>query len=96
MIQEVVNSKGAEAITSDHWHVVHSRFVGASRKRPFVRGVESEHADRAACVKAAKALRKKLATEAGSAPVEERDEVFVRRPGFKSLKKARRRAKTAG
>jgi hypothetical protein len=96
MIQEVVTSKGAQAITSDQWHVVHSRFVEAGRQRPFVRGVESEHADRAACVRAARALRRKLATEAGAAPVEERDEVFVRKPGFKSLKKARRRAKAAG
>lgn len=91
MIQEVVNSKGAEAITSDQWHVVHSRFTGASRARPFSRIVSSEHAARIECKKAAKALRAKLAAENAKVPESERDEVFVRPPHFKSLRSAKRR-----
>ena len=91
MIKEVVTSKGTAAITSDRWHVVLSRFTNAGRKQPFARGIDSEHADRSECLKAARALRARLAAEAGSVPEEERDEVFVRRPNFKSLKAARRR-----
>ena len=93
MIQEAVNSKGSAAITSDQWHVVHSRFVDSARTRPFSRGVSSEHADRVACVKAAKSLKAKLAKDFADAPEDERDEVFVRPPGFKSLKTAKRRAR---
>src|ERR1043166_2821922 len=52
VIQEVVTSKGANAITSDHWHVVHSHFT--SGKRPFIRAVHSEHADSSECQAAAK------------------------------------------
>lgn len=91
MIKEVQNSKGGDAITSDHWHVVHARFVGAGRKRPFTRGIESEHDSRGDCVKAAKALRLELAGAGRKLPESERDEVFVRPPGYKSLKQARRR-----
>ncbi len=94
MITEVKNSKGSEAITSDHWHVVHSRFTEAESKRPFSRLISSEHDDRADCVKAAQALRVKLRAGARGVPLDERDQVFVCRPGFKSLKLARtRRAK---
>ena len=96
MIHDVVNSKGADAITSDQWHVVHSHFSGASRTRPFTRIVTSEHAARAECRRAAKALRAKLAEENAAAPESERDEVFVRPPNFKTLRSAkRRRAKPA-
>lgn len=96
MIQEVVTSKGANAITSDHWHVVHSHFTSGRTKRPFVRAVHSEHADSSECQAAAKDLRKKLATESEGLPEAEQDEVFVRRPNFKSLKSVRtRKAKPA-
>jgi hypothetical protein len=90
VIQEVVTTKGANAITSDHWHVVHSRFTSGD-KRPFVRAVHSEHADGAECRAAAKELRGKLATESRGVPEAEQDEVFVRRPNFKSLKSSRSR-----
>lgn len=89
MITEAKTSKGAEAITSDHWHVVHSRFVRAESKRPFSRIINSEHDDRATCVKAAQALRVKLRADAAEVPLDERDQVFMCRPGFKSLKWAK-------
>ncbi len=91
MIQEVVTTKGIPAITSDQWHVVHSRLTDVSGKRPYARGIYSEHADRLACQKAAKALRVKLAADGATAPEAERDEVFVCRPRFKTLKLARTR-----
>jgi hypothetical protein len=91
MITTVETRKGTEAITSDRWHVVHARFVGAQADLPFARSVSSEHDDRKSCVRAARALRAKVRKEAGTVPVAEQDQVFVRRPGFKSLKAARRR-----
>jgi hypothetical protein len=95
MILDVKTSKGVAAITSDHWHIVHSRLIEGGGKRPFSRIVHSEHADARACRKAARELRLKLATEAAGVPLEEQDEVFVRRPNFKSLKHARARRKSA-
>lgn len=94
MIREVSTKKGADAITSDRWHVVHARFTGAQRDLPFARGIISEHDDRATCAKVAKALRARLALEGGDLPAEERDEVFVRRPNFRSLKLALRSTAT--
>ena len=92
MITDVVTTRGSAAITSDQWHVVHSRFTDARRRLPFSRLVSSEHADRAACVVAARGLIARLRAEAGkNVPAAQRDEVFVRRPGYKSLKTARRR-----
>lgn len=92
MITAVKTRKGTDAITSDHWHVVHSHFVGTGERRPFRRSIDSEHGDRTACVTAARALLAKLRAEAGTLPLHERDEVFVRRPGFKSLQVSTRRA----
>ena len=91
MIQEVVTSKGTAAITSDRWHVVHSRCVVSAESTSFLRGINSEHADRDECKAAARQLREKLASEEGAVPAEQRDEVFVRPPRFKSLKATRTR-----
>ena len=96
MIQEVVTSKGAAAITSDQWHVVHSRLVDSKDPRPYLRGIHSEHADRVSCRKAALALRAKLLADNASLPEAERDEVFVRKPAFKTLKLARTRRAAEG
>ena len=96
MITEVQTAKGTAAITSDHWHVVHARWVAGESKRPFMRSIYSEHDDRAACRGAAKALRQKLMSEATRVPADERDEVFVRKPNFKSLKRAKARRTQAG
>lgn len=89
MIKDVLTSKGMPAITSDQWHVVHSRMANAGAKRPFVRTIYCEHAERADCQKAAKALRVKLAKEGVGVPEAESDEVFVRHPNYKSLKSAK-------
>ena len=95
MITDVKTSKGVAAITSDRWHVVHSRLIEGGGKRPYSRIVHSEHEDAPACRKAAKELRIKLASESVGVPAEECDEVFVCRPNFKSLKYAKVRRKTA-
>ena len=89
MITEFFTSQGTAAITSDHWHVVHAHFVGGKRRRPFLRKVVSEHPDRAECKEAAKTLRASLRRAAKSVSPDDRDEVFVCRPNFKSLKSAR-------
>jgi hypothetical protein len=91
MITSVKTRKGSEAITSDQWHVVHSRFTQAQVGAPFRRHVTSEHGDRAACVKAARELMANLRAASAGVPPDQQDEVFVCRPGFKSLRVARRR-----
>lgn len=88
MIRDVMTSKGKPAITSDHWHVVHSRFLDAALSRPFSRAINSEHDSRDECLLAARALRTKVA--APGVPKQEQDEVFVRPPNYKSLKIAKR------
>lgn len=93
MITAVKTRKGSDAITSDQWHVVHARFLGADGRCRFGRSVTSEHVDRGACVKAARALLARIRAEAGEVPPDQRDEVFVRRPGFKSLKTVNHRVK---
>jgi hypothetical protein len=91
MISEVQTSKGSRAITSDGWHVVHGRCTREKGKTWFVRAVSSEHENREECVRAARALRRKLAADHADRPAAERDEVLVRRPNFKSLERARQR-----
>jgi hypothetical protein len=91
MISETVTSTGTPAITSDHWHVVHSKFTRKGKKSPpFERIIVSEHDSRTGCCAAARALRASLAKES-KVPLAQRDEVFVRKPNFKSLKAARHR-----
>jgi hypothetical protein len=91
VIREVLTKKGAPAITSDQWHVVHAHFTAGLRGAPFVRGISSEHAERSECVAAARQLRGSLHEQNAAVAAAERDQVFVRRPHFKSLKRARRR-----
>ena len=93
MITAAKTRKGSEAITSDRWHVVHSRFHEAGGDSTFGRSVSSEHDDRGSCVQAARALLERVRAEAGKVPAGQRDQVFVRRPGFKSLKTATHRVK---
>jgi|KBSSwiStaDraftv2_1062776.scaffolds.fasta_scaffold591197_1 hypothetical protein len=89
MMREVKNSKGLQAITSNQWHIVLAHLTHPGTKRPYVRTVDSEHADRASCLRSARALRLRIAADSADVPKAERDEVFVRRPNFKSLKKAK-------
>ena len=90
MISTVDTRKGTAALTSDRWHVVHARFVGTQVRLPFVRSISSEHDTRESCVQAARALVARVRGDAGEQPAEQRDQVFVRRPGFKTLKNSKR------
>ncbi len=95
MIQAVKTKKGTKAITSDRWHVVHSRFQGTGGKLLFVRTVHSEHDDRGGCLEAARVLWGRLSSD-GAVPVAQRDEVFVCRPNYKSLERSRHRRPRKG
>ena len=91
MIRELETSKGVPALTSDRWHVVHSRWHAGGGKRPWARSVHSECDDEATCRRAARKLRLLLAREADGATPAEADQVFVCKPGFKSFKFAKTR-----
>ena len=91
-MQETLNRASRPAITSDHWHVVLAKWSDdRPGELPFIRAIVSEHDDRAHAIVAAKALVKTVAVDEASRPASDRDEVFVRRPNFKSLKFAKRR-----
>jgi hypothetical protein len=91
MIKDTVNRKSHPAVTSDRWHVIHSRWGGERAGDPrFVRSIVSEHGDSADATKSARALVAALAPEMVSRTSETRDQVLVRKPGYKSLKTARR------
>ena len=98
MISETVTTKGTPAITSDRWHVVHAKCrCKGKTSGSFERVVVSEHDDQTDCRKAARAFLAALAKDNETdkeVPAAERDEVFARRPNFKSLKATRRRTKT--
>lgn len=96
MIQEVTNKKNSLAITSDRWHVVHAAWSGGSAADPrFVRSIVSEHENRETATGAARALVATLQPKMKDRPAEGRDQVFVRRPDFKSLKSTAKRVKRA-
>ena len=79
----------APAISSDRWHVVHARFLPeAEGKRAFTRSIVSEHDDRTLAVTAARKLLSELRRDHARRKVEQKDQVFVRKPGFVSLKSA--------
>ncbi len=92
MIQELPNKKGTPAITSDRWHVVHARWSGNPAGHPrFERSIVSEHEDRVGAASASQAITSAFTTEMSLREPGRRDQVFVRRPNYKSLKLARRR-----
>lgn len=94
MITAVKTRKGADAITSDQWHVVHARCLGTDGSWRFERSVASEHRDRGACVKAARALLTRVRAEHAGVPLDQSDQILVRKPGFKSLKATTHRVKS--
>jgi hypothetical protein len=96
VISAARTSKGTEAITSDRWHVVHSQYTSSKGKSFFTRVVHSEHLDRAECLAEAKQLLVSLVDKNSAVPTAERDEVFIRRPNFKTLKRAKHRISDAG
>ena len=94
MIQEVINRKNSPAVTSNRWHVVHAQWSGDAAKDPrFVRSIVSEHEDRASAATAAREFIASLKPTMAGRPVAGRDQVFVRRPDFKSLKSTSKRVK---
>jgi hypothetical protein len=95
MIHQVLNRKGQPALCCDVWHLVHARFsVVADRTAPYERSIVSEHETREAGLRAARLYAAKLRKEGGTAPVEERDQLFLRAPGYvTSLRAARVRTK---
>jgi hypothetical protein len=91
MIRETNSSKNSPAVTSDHWHVVRAAFSGETSGAPrFARSVVSEHEDRAAAVIAARQMVSSIAPEMAAREPDERDQIFVRKPEFKTLKLAKR------
>ncbi len=91
MIGEAITKQGRVAITSDRWHVVHAHWVGPPTSPPFSREIVSEHDDQPGARQAAEALRLSIIRRGSDRPREERDQVFVRPPRYKSLRFARRR-----
>jgi hypothetical protein len=91
MIRDTVSRKNNDALTSDRWHVVHARWNGVERGQPrFERSIVSEHDDSDEAVVAARNIQGRLAGELVGREAERRDQIFVRRPGFKSLKVSKR------
>ena len=91
MIQETLSNKRRPALTSDRWHVVHARWSGERDGRPrFERTILSEHDDRSSAVKDAREFLSHLGPKMTERATAERDQLFVRKPGFRSLKNAGR------
>jgi hypothetical protein len=94
VIRDLQNGKNLPSITSDHWHVVRATLADATTPKPrFVRSIVSEHEDRGAAVAAARKIVRSVTESMGDRPRDVRDQVFVRRPDFKSLKTAKRVAR---
>lgn len=91
MIRETTNHKNSPVLTSDHWHVLRARWNGDSAGEPlYQRTIESEHDDSASATDAARTLVATFVTEMDGRTRETRDQVLVRRPGYRSLKTAKR------
>lgn len=96
MIRETLLESEALAITSDAWHVVHARWNGVAKGTPlFDRAIVSEHADIETAREAARALWRTLEDSMARRPVARRDQLFVRKPDFKSRKQSVRVEKEA-
>ncbi len=91
MILETQTRKRRPAITSDRWHVVRATWTDRKPETSlFTRTIVSEHDERGAAVTAARVMAKALKTEMAGRPARERDEVCVRAPRFRSVKRTRR------
>jgi hypothetical protein len=91
MIRETKNHKNSLVLTSDRWHVLRARWNGDSSGEPlYQRTIESEHEDSASAADAARTLVASFVTEMDGRTRETRDQVLVRRPGYRSLKIAKR------
>jgi len=91
MIRETLNHKNSPVLTSDHWHVLRARWNGDRSGEPlYERTIESEHEDSTSATTAARTLVATFVTEMDGRSRETRDQVLVRRPGYRSLKTAKR------
>ena len=92
MIRELRTSGNRRALTSDLWHVVHARWSGFSTLKPrFERTIVSEHSDLESAVEAARNMAIEILDwEMMTRSCDVRDQVFVRRPGYGTLKIAGR------
>jgi hypothetical protein len=91
MIRETKNRKNAPVLTSDRWHVLRARWNGDTAGEPlYQRTIVSEHEDSAAAATAAREIVATFVSEMAGRTRETRDQVLVRRPGYKSLKIAKR------
>lgn len=91
MIRETKNDKNTPMVTSDQWHVLRARWTGESSSVPlYKRTIESEHVDRDSAADAAREIASTFDTEMAGRTRETRDQILVRRPGYKSLKLAKR------
>jgi hypothetical protein len=89
LIKETLSQKNNPSVTSDCWHVIHARWSGEMKGTPlFDREIVSEHADRDLATAAARKMVAALAKTMTKRAPERRDQVLVRRPGYKSLKSA--------
>jgi hypothetical protein len=94
MIREILTPNRHPAVTSDCWHVVHARWDGVARERPlFVRSIVSEHDDREHALAAARALRASNAPSMADRETTRRDQIYVRRPTYRSLVTSERLAR---
>ena len=91
MIRETTNHKNAHVLTSDHWHVLRARWTGDPSGEPlYRRTIESEHDDSASAADAARTIAASFGTEMEGRTRQTRDQVLVRRPGYRSLQIAKR------
>lgn len=91
MIRDTTLDSRAPGLTSDAWHVVHARWNGVAKGAPsFDRSIVSEHADLDTAREAARALWRTLEDSMARRPQARRDQLFVRKPEFKTRKQAGR------
>lgn len=91
MIDETTSPRGRPALTSDRWHVVLARWSGDLGLRArFERAIVSEHADHASAVAAARQWHAQFTQQARTRAREHCDQVFVRQPRFRTLRRAKR------
>jgi hypothetical protein len=91
MIREIRSDKDRPGFTSDRWHVVRATWSGeVDGEAQFERAIVSEHVDRASAIEAARRLLTEARAEDAGRDPDECDQVFVRRPAFRTLKVAGR------
>ena len=91
MIRELMNRKNSALLTSDRWHVLRARWTGGARAdATYERTIVSEHDDSDSAARAGRELLASFQGEMLGRERKTRDQVLVRRPGYRSLKVAKR------